>query len=145
MKKTTFYQLIIALLLLSNVVCLYLFFTHHPPKPEGPKRYIIEKLHFNDKQIQAYEKLIMQHRHAIHRSEKKLLQLKSKLYQQLDAPNEFELIHKIGNIQQEIELIHIAHFKAIKKLCNRDQLNYFNELQQNMAALFNRQQHPPRP
>ena len=145
MKKTTFYLIIIGLLLVSNGCCLFLFFTNHPPKAEGPKRYIIEKLHFNANQTKEYEKLIVQHRYQITLSEKKLLQLKTKLYIQLDASKENQLLYKIGAIQQEIEQIHIAHFKAIKHLCKGNQLRYFHELQQNMAGLFNRHPHPPRP
>lgn len=136
MKKTTFYLIIIAVLICSNAYLLLHDWMHPHHRPEGPKKYIIEQLHFNSDQTRKYEILIAKHRAKIDASEKKLIHLKTKLYIHLGDSSTTDLLEKIGLIQHQIECTHIEHFKEIKALCTTKQRVYFTSLQQELAHLF---------
>jgi hypothetical protein len=129
-------------LLLLNIAMVVFFFLGRPPRPdfEGPKTEIIEKLAFDNTQIEAYEKLINSHKSNIVELDEKMKVLKQELYLLLgtDASDleRNEGIQKIIELQKEVELIHYNHFSDIKKLCKGEQIEKFNELSKELAQLF---------
>lgn len=143
MSKTKLYGLICIVLLISNGFLLY--YVLKPHAPGGPKNLVIEKLHFDDRQVAKYELLIQEHREAIREKEGQILKLKQKLYAGLgeDAPPKTDKIiqFQLGMKQMEIEEIHYAHFLEIKDLCRPDQQVYFKRLSKELAHLFDRK--PP--
>lgn len=141
MERKKFYWVIIIVLLLSNTVCI--FFLLNPKhnifeKVEGPRNIIIEKLEFNDNQVQAYDSLIQWHRRSIRNNEKKLFQLKSELYSSIESNNIHvdSIIKEINTIQFEIEKIHIQHFRDIEALCDSSQKDNFKSLSLELSSLF---------
>lgn len=154
MKKVTFYQLLVIVLLLVNV---FLFFMgnrkghHRPPHEEKhrPKYIVIERLNFNNEQVADYEQLIAEHEKEIKNLDRKLNYSKGLLYESLkDDSSEVDtdsLIQTIVAIQIEIENLHLNHFKDIKNICNDDQLNDFKILSKDLVKVFHRKPPAKRP
>ncbi|WP_288243412.1 hypothetical protein [uncultured Chryseobacterium sp.] len=139
MKNLKYIQLIVILLIISNILLILFIFLRKPPHPEGPKNIIIERLHFDQKQINEYENLIDQHRMDIHRNEEEMMMLKSALYENIlneNTPKRDSLVRLIGNKQEEAEMINYHHFMDIKKLCRPDQQKDFEELVHDFGKLF---------
>jgi protein CpxP len=147
MNKNNFYKLIIALLLITNIFLLFLFIKR--PKnsfnPDTPKKIIIERLHFDEKQIIKYQELINEHRKNIRNNDQKIIELKKQLYLLLlsntDSLQYTKISKEIGNIQQEIEITHFKHFNDIKALCKPNQINDFNKLCYDFVEIFNHKKH----
>jgi len=139
MKNLKYLQLIIILLVISNILLVLFIFLRKPPRPEGPKNIIIERLHFDQRQIDEYELLIDQHRKDIQRNEEEMMTLKSALYKTLLNENAVEkdsLIQLIGKKQEEAEMINYNHFADIKKICKSDQQKHFKALVHDLGRLF---------
>lgn len=143
---------VIALLLLNIGTLGFLFVSGpkqgHRPPPHGrpePREIIIEKLHFDEQQIEAYELLIREHHKQIDAVDEKIRDTKNSLYALLnsnDSSSKDSLIIALGNYQKEIEAIHFDHFADIKKLCKPNQKYDFEELTEELSRLFSK---PPRP
>ncbi|AEA44798.1 hypothetical protein [Fluviicola taffensis] len=148
MKKERFYQLIILTLILINGLLVFRMFggkERHPHPFDGPRNQIIERLHFTPAQVKKYDLLIREHQKGIRGEEAILIQTKNELYSNLDGPYNDSIILQINQIQQNIEQIHLKHFKDIEQLCTSDQKVYFKELQKEIAQLFTRRMKPKRP
>lgn len=148
MNRNFFYPLLIGLLIVSNLATLFFVMQKgkHKSFGEGPKKVIIEKLAFDEKQIIAYEKLIDQHRIDIHANDQKIIQLKKELYglllKRYSKQETDSLTNEIGRTQQEIERIHFNHFKDIKAICTPEQMPNFDLLIGELDILFNKNIHP---
>ncbi|MBL0912556.1 MAG: periplasmic heavy metal sensor [Bacteroidia bacterium] len=148
MNKYTFYTIIIAGLLISNV--LLVIFALDPSRPRGfdpdrPRNIIIGRLDLDEEQVRRYDILIQAHRTDIAAKDREIMHCKSELYAYLTqekgpAPLD-SLSGKIGQLQQEVEKIHYAHFLQIRALCRPEQLSAFDALSRDIAGIFN----PPHP
>ncbi len=154
MEKTKLLTLgIIALFLLNLGTLGFLLLSspkgHHPPHghgPEGrlkPRKIIIEKLHFDAAQIKEYDKLIQLHRSHIIEMEDIIRKDKNELYLQLNEnpvneKTKDSLINDLASCQKEIESIHFKHFQDIKKICKKEQMNYFSKLTEELSELFSK-------
>jgi hypothetical protein len=140
MTKVKFLILIIVVLFISNCIMIGLHFKADNRRKEGPKRYIIEKLHFNEAQTEKYLALIPDHRNAMREKERTMDQLRNELYASTQNPTDSIKINQIyASIalnQIEAEKINFKHFLAIKALCNPSQMGYYNELTKEIAGLF---------
>ena len=145
MNKTKVLSFLVIVLVALNITSLMVFVlnkAHHPPHQsieKGPKNIIIKKLHFNKKQVIAYEGLIKEHRLKIESIDNKIKSLKTELYLLLKEDNHEkskDLINQINSLQKEIENHHYQHFIAIKKLCKDEQIQHFNNLTNELAKLF---------
>jgi protein CpxP len=124
---------------------------HRPPHEERPepKQLIIEKLHFDANQQKRYAKLIEWHRDEITKLDQNIRQAKNELYSQLNKPAvdvkaKDSLIAVINSNQKQIEETHFRHFEDIKKLCNQDQMDDFNDLTEELSRIFAPKPHRPR-
>ena len=158
MTKIKILSISVVALIILNVCLLGFMFLQgppHPPKPfpphreqEGPKELIIEQLHLNDDQINVYQKLIDAHQEKIKALDRNIRETKNNLYAELNndtSAKKDSLMLSISKYQLEIENTHYNHFLEIKKLCNPDQLKYFEELTKELAFYFrpNKNQPPP--
>lgn len=146
MSKLKILQIAVIGLLLINMTALALLFFGRPGHSlhdrsgrEGPADIIIERLHFDQQQVQAYDKLIHQHRSAIRRLDAEIRETKNALYNtltndSLQAKDSLQV--KLGALQKEIETVHYDHFLDIKKLCKPSQAGYFIELTHDLAGYF---------
>jgi len=140
MNKIKLLIAVIAVLVISNGILLFMHLNRPNPKGEGPKDYIIEKLHFDTQQAKIYERTIHQHRKAIHENEQEMNLLRNALYRQLasaeDSSNIDSVLSLIAQQQEKAERINYNHFLEIKQICKPEQLKDFNELTQEIAQLF---------
>ncbi len=156
MEKTKLLTVAVIGLLVINLGTLgFLIFggpkDHRPPhgdRPE-PKKIIIDKLHFDGNQQKEYSKLIQWHRNEIEKLDGNIRQAKNELYSQLSQPQvnpktKDSLIAAINLNQKQIEATHFKHFEDIKKLCHKDQMEYFNALTEELSRIFAPKPHGPR-
>lgn len=143
MTKNKFYIIIIVGLIISNLLVIGVLVFRKPPHPPrlGPKRMIIESLHFDKNQVDQFNKLIVSHRLSIVELKNKLDSSKSELYKTLTIQNNNEIktdsiFSAISKINSKIELTNYNHFMDIKKICKDDQLQYFKDLTLKMAHFF---------
>jgi periplasmic protein CpxP/Spy len=148
MKKTTLLTLLCVCMGLINIGLLWWMLSGPPrPKHEGPRAVIIEKLGFDQGQGARYDVLINEHRNSIGAIEAKINSEKKALYSFLvqnqstnsgaPSPEVADSITTIiGQLQQEIELIHFLHFSEIRSICRPDQYEKYNALCSELADLF---------
>lgn len=144
MTKVKLLGIAVVGLVLLNVCTLAMLFMgrsghHGPPRVEGPKAIIIERLHFDAEQVQAYEGLIKKHMEAIQAKDKAMMAKRSALYHEIAEPNRAtrdSLLSVIAAIQWDIEDTHLEHFAGIRALCRTDQLADFDALSNDLAGYF---------
>jgi hypothetical protein len=142
MNKIKFLSIVIMGLLASNLLLIGAFLLHSDEgKRGGPKKQIIEKLHFDEAQIQQYEKLITWHEYHSKNTHFQIIDLKKQLYTTLtndkDNLKKETLLIKIAALEIELERINYQHFKDIKKICRKDQQKYYKHFSQELTNLFN--------
>ena len=141
MSKTRFLTIAVIALVLLNLATIAFFTLKRPPRPmpEGPKKVIIERLHFDALQVAAYDNLIVQHQQDIKAKEDEMGVKKKALFEQLrsdDLSKKDSIIAAIGLAQQQIETIHFQHFSELKKLCKGEQIQAFYDLSSDLAKYF---------
>lgn len=159
MEKTKLLTIaVIGLLLLNLAILGFLFLNgpkgHHPPmdgphmgRPK-PREIIIEKLHFDANQQKEYDKIIEWHQATIGKLDQNIRQSKKELYSLLMQPEvnlktKDSLIALLNGYQKQVEETHFKHFEDIKKLCRQDQMEYFNDLTEELARIFAPKPHGP--
>jgi protein CpxP len=142
MKKSLIRNGFIIVLLLSNALFIYKWFMAPERRHHGPRNEIIEKLHFDEKQVVEYDALICDHRKAIESAERQLQSQKQQLYSNLNAPFSDSILDELLKVEAKIEHIHFNHFKDIEKLCKPEQKKYFKELNREIADLFSPRKGP---
>lgn len=139
MTKNKFYLLIITALVIMNGLLLFLHF-HRPDRPMKPRDVIIDRLQFDEQQIEQYDVLITTHREALVSNELKINELKNDLYLQLNNASDSlkinSLAKNIAELQKSVEIMNFRHFEAIKKICKPEQLPLFQELAGELSQLF---------
>jgi hypothetical protein len=148
MERTKLLTITVIGLLLLNLVTLGFLFLNGP-KPsrmphEGrpqPKEIIIEKLHFDAVQQEAYEKLIHWHRGEINKLDDSIRQTKNELYavlseETINIKTKDSLLLLLNSYQKQIEATHFKHFEDIKKLCKPEQQEDFKALTEELSRIF---------
>jgi periplasmic protein CpxP/Spy len=108
-------------------------------KENGPKKLIIERLHFDKDQVAAYEILIARHQVSVKGLKDSIIDTKNSLYQCLKKEtfdDKDSLINVLGVLQKRIESVHFEHFTQIKKLCKPEQIEDFNKLTKDLGMYF---------
>ncbi len=151
MNKVKLLSIVSIILVICNIaiITFLLMQRHGPPHRHhpGPRNLIIEKLNFDKKQIEEYDKLIEWHRREINKHQSDMLQLKHHLYHQLVVDSisttKDSLINEISLKQIEIEKTNYKHFEDIKKICKSAQLKAFDNLSIELADMFGPHDGPP--
>ncbi|MCW3102805.1 MAG: hypothetical protein JWO09_1245 [Bacteroidetes bacterium] len=120
-----------------------------PPRGEGPKRIIMERLHFDEAQRRQYEALIDGHRKRSDELHEASRYLHKELYSLLaadtaDKAKADALILQIAENQKATDNLNFDHFQQIKAICRPEQLNDFKELSEELSELFGPKGPPPR-
>lgn len=149
MTRTRLLSIAVVVLVLVNMATLGVLVFRNPPHPEhrkheGPKAIIIERLKFDAGQIASYEELIRDHRSRIDELDKRMLELRGRLYDVNDPQSADSIIYLIGETQGGIERIHSEHFGRIRALCRADQLPLFDALTKDLAGYFRPGPPPPK-
>lgn len=149
MTKIKILSIAVISLLVLNIGLIVFLLLHKPPfeRKGGPKELIIQQLHFNDEQIDEYEKLIEEHQLKIKGLDKSIKDAKNTLYLQLNNDSSLlkdSLLQLLSNYQLQIETVHYNHFIDIKKLCEPEQIKNFEALTKDLSKHFSRNKnHPP--
>ena len=145
MSKVRVLVIAVITLILLNVALVVFFVSRvpmhfgPPPRPDGPKRIIIERLHFDAGQIDAYEQAIAEHMQQVEEKTSEQKRLRNELYALFQGPDRSgadSIASAIGAVQAQIELIHFKHFQAIEAICRPDQKADFIALSHELARLF---------
>ncbi len=144
MDKTKLLTIVVIGLLLLNLGTLCFLFLNGPGGRPEPKEIIAQRLHFDEDQNKAYEKLIQWHRSEITRLDGNIRQAKDELYGQLSQPepnikSKDSIVNLLGVYQKQIEETNFRHFLDIKHLCHPNQLDDFNALTAELGKMFARQ------
>lgn len=148
MNKLKLLKISVVILIIINVILIsvvYIGSSRHP-KRHNEKQIIIDRLELKNDQIDLFEHSIEEHIKTIRIQEERLNELKKELYLTLksdESIKEEELLKELRLVKNEIELIHLKHFKDIKNLCTEEQLPKYNKLTEELARIF--APHPSRP
>lgn len=142
MNKVKFLSIVAIGLLITNLLLIGFIIRNNSnrQKHEGPRNIVIEKLNFDEQQIDEYDKLIQWHQVEIIKSQEQMMSLKNQLYGNLIKNNSVNikdsLISELITTQAKIENTHYKHFEDIKKLCKEEQQQNFKDLTLEIADLF---------
>ena len=116
-------------------------------RPPSPKSLIIKKLDFSETQIEAYEKLIREHRQIIKQTTGDNRRLKKKLYGMLTLPitntSVEGIINQISDNEKTLEIATFEHFKKVRELCNEEQKEKFDKLIIRVIEMMSFPKRPP--
>jgi periplasmic protein CpxP/Spy len=153
MSKVTLLSAVAVILLLCNIGLMGLYWkksngTPGGEKDGGPRKEIIHRLNFNREQVIQYDEMIRAHRSLMHQKDEQMRLLKKALYNTLNGGEAIEtsqdsIIARIGETQQEIEHINLAHFADIGSLCRPDQQSSYKALVSDLSSLFMHRRPPP--
>jgi periplasmic protein CpxP/Spy len=147
---------VIGLLLLNLGMIGVLFFTKpefpmmdQGPRGEGPKKIIIERLHFDEQQQKEYELLVNEHKSKTQELHTASRAMHDELYlllksEPVDESKASSIIQSIADNQKSVEELNLNHFQKIKALCKPEQIKDFNLLVDDLGKLF-APKGPPRP
>jgi hypothetical protein len=143
MTKNKFYIYTIVGLLITNLLLIGFFIFRKPPHPkmDGPKKIIINSLHFDKNQIAQYDDLIVTHQNRMKDLKDKLNLEKGILYETLNSKDNNELkrdsiLLRISKIETEIEKVNYQHFLDIKNICKPNQMGNFEKLTSKLVLFF---------
>lgn len=149
MKPIKILSIISIVFLILNGFLVFEMLTRKPPMlPPHPdyKQQVIEQLHFDEQQIEAYGKLVQEHRILMVRLEELKGEKMAVYFNQLnqsDSSNAADLMNDIKMLEQQRIEVTYDHFADIKALCRPEQLADFETvLQKAMQMLANRNGDP---
>ena len=134
MKQFTqnkFLVLLVAILLIANLGLMFYFFVFRNHREEEKPRpfsdYVQKELGFNADQAAKYQQLRDQHKQAIRPLIDEMKKLKDSLYGPLQNPGmddsrANELAKRIGEKQEEWEMMIFHHFKRVRAICDSSQI-----------------------
>ncbi len=147
---------VIALLVINTGIVGFLLMKKPPMPPggsppmgrDGPRKMIIERLHFDKEQVATYEKLIEEHQASVKLLGDSVKIAKNNLYRSLQSETftgKDSLVNQLGALQRQIELLHYNHFTDLKKICKPGQLSKYNDLTKELAHFFSSEKKGPPP
>ena len=137
MSKQRFYIVVIVILVLVNI--FFLFSINHRNdhhRRGGPRNIIIERLSLDDKQIEAYDILIKDHRILSKEIVKEIYKLRQSYFINSDS-----LLVPLSNSYIELERINKEHINDIIEICTDSQIKEFKVFIQEQN-LFSPKRHP---
>ena len=151
---------VIGLLLINGFTLIFLFFKKPPHgihdhmgehsrghESGGPRKIIIERLHFDSTQEKSYEIIIEEHRSKMHELNEQSRNLHDELYSLLkeniiDSTKANVLIQQLSLNQKDLDKLNFDHFKKIKVICKTNQIERYNGLVDDLTILFSHEQPP---
>jgi protein CpxP len=140
--QNKFLVLLVALLLIANLGVMLYFFAfrnhHAEERPHPVSDYIQKELGFNADQAAKFQQLRDQHKQAIKPVIDEMKRLKDSLYGALqkrgmDDSAANELAKKIGEKQQEWEMMIFHHFQKVRAICDTSQIPKLDTLVHRMV------------
>jgi periplasmic protein CpxP/Spy len=154
MEKTRFLKIVIVILLIINLgVLTFLFISrgdgkrnHHPRGEEGPAKFIIDQLGFDDKQVARFNELKTEHQQQMRQ-----LQDSIKIQRDLlpdiiidgNTSSADSVTTIIGNYQKQIEFNTYSHFVKVRAICNEEQKKKFKNIIEEILQMMGPRKGPP--
>ena len=142
MNKNKFYAVVIVALLISNGILVFFMIQkgHREKSFHSPKEIIINRLGFDDAQVESYLELVSIHRETTGNLMKNIQEERSSLYELTPAQTDKERLDStvvsIGLLQQQLERLNFNHLQDIHSLCNETQLKDFEVLRRDFSEIF---------
>jgi len=137
LAQNKFLVLLVAALLIANLALMLYFFVFRN-NDEGKNKprvsdYVQKELGFTPDQATRFQQLRDEHREAINPVIDEMKQAKDNLYNLLQRPNVDDSIaaimaKKVGEKQEQWELMIFHHFQKVRALCDSSQLPKFDSL-----------------
>lgn len=149
MKKEHVWKFVLAVLLALNTLTIgYLFFSSQNKnvRPGQPDQLIIEGLHLDKEQIEAFQLLKMRHRNKMDSMEIIEANIRKNLFLEVQKGPENEgtaiiYLNELNDIRAMRDMATLDHFKEIYLLCNTEQKVYYKETIEEISKILMR----PRP
>ena len=134
MKQFTqnkFLVLLVAILLVANLGLMLYFFgfkNRHAPERSRPMSDFVQKeLGLNPDQTEKFKQLRDEHRAAVKPVVDEMKRLKDSLYSLLQNPQASDstakvIAKRIGEKQEEFEILIYHHFEKVREICDSSQL-----------------------
>ena len=157
MEKSRFLKIVIIALLVLNLGTLSFLFINHlhgkghhgpPHDQEGPARFIIEKLGFDEKQQAAFNDLKREHQGQMRMMEDSIKMQRDQLPELITSGNDAKadsVATAIGRCQKQIERYTYQHFVKVYALCNDQQKDKFKDIIGEILHMMGRRGGPPPP
>ena len=145
MSKTRLFSIaLVGLLLLNIAIISVVMFRHDDGRANDqrePKWIVIERLHFDAKQQEAYQVLIDVHKVKHHQLNDECRALKQNLYallrkQPVDSVLADSLIAQVALKQKALEQLNFRHFQDVRAICRPEQMADFDLLVTDLVDIF---------
>jgi periplasmic protein CpxP/Spy len=121
MKNIALKYIVIAALLINAATLIFFWLKQQEERPpKRPFEVLIEALKLNNEQQDAYKNLREKHREVHNNLLTRMAEQRKGLYTQKNTIND-TIIHNIGLLQEEIELLTYHHFEDVRKICTPEQ------------------------
>lgn len=136
---------LVVILLLINAVTLGLFWLGKPKGPEGPKGkpqdFLIQQLHFKEKQKDAFLSLAQEHRTKTEELREKIKAKKDALFElakleSLNDSTKIKAAKEVSILIEELDLITLDHFRQIRAICDPAQKELFDKVIKEMTTMM---------
>ena len=136
MKQENFFKWLCAALLLLNATTLILVFVlpgKHASHHKRPDK-LIKELGFDEKQEVAFIKLRQEHRRQMKLLDENEARWHKKMFENInDSARKNEYADSLGSNFAARELVTLYHFRQVRKLCTKEQIDKFDALVERMS------------
>jgi periplasmic protein CpxP/Spy len=137
---------VVAALLINTATLIFFWSKRQEEKPtKKPFEVLIEALKLSNAQQETYKNLREEHRDAHAILLKRMAVQRKSLYSQKQTAND-TIIHNIGLLHEEIELLTYHHFEDVRKICTPEQQvtldSVLAKTVQNILQPLNKKRHP---
>ena len=145
------------LLLTANIVTLALLWTNNKPAKEHPGQppgqafeFITRELKLDPAQQDAYAKLRDEHQAGVRPLQDSIRKAKDKFFALLQEENVSDTLvqeysKRIGELEQQRDVITFRHFQKLRSICNKAQQEKFDSIIQEVLRKMGRPGRPPGP
>ncbi len=148
------------LLLTANIVTLALLWTNksnsatgmkHRPPPGGQVfEFLSKELNLNTEQKKAYRKLRDEHRAGVRPLHDSIRTAKDNFFALLQKENSADSLiqeysKKTGELEQRLDVFTFQHFQQLRKICNAEQQQIFDNIIQDALHRMAGPKRPPGP
>jgi protein CpxP len=151
-------SVITLLLLTANIITLALLWTNKKEGREhvdGPARgqafeFITRELKLDHAQQDAYTKLRDEHQAAVRPLQDSIRKAKDKFFELLQAEDVSDTMvqeysKKIGELEQQRDVVTFRHFQKLRAICNKEQQKKFDSIIQEALRRMGGPKRPPGP
>lgn len=135
---------LVLLLIVANAITIIMFWVNKkqsPPPNPAPNEFLIKELRLDKFQQEQLDILVKEHRGQVQAIRGKLREAKDKLFSIVKIPETSDSVKHaaaadISKLTEEIDLLTLAHFQKVRKICTPEQQKKFDELIGEVTAMM---------